>query len=74
MEKYIDIVISEYNKWKFHPYKIELSIQIADILMKLNRREDAKAFYHFFKDSNTSEKQMAAWFQDIIARLEKEFS
>ena len=74
MAKYIDTVISEYNKWKFHPYKIELSILIADILMKLNRREDARHFYLFFKDSNTSEKQMAAWLQDIIARLENEFT
>ena len=70
MREYIDTVINEYNKWKYHPYKIEISIFIADVLMKLNRKEEAKHFFLFFKNSNTSEMQMSAWMQFTINMLE----
>ena len=74
MTKYIDIVITEYDKLKYHPYKIELSIFIADILMKLNRKDEAKRFYLFFKSSNTSEKQMSSWMQYTIDMLRNTFN
>ena len=47
--EYIDIVITEFRQWKNHPFKVNLSIEIMHILLCLDRKEDAKEFYLFFK-------------------------
>lgn len=38
--------------------------------MCLDRREDAKEFLQFFKNSGVSESQMSSWARDEITALE----
>lgn len=70
IEEYIDTIIGEFRSWKNHPFKVELSIEIAHILMCLDRREDAKKFLQFFKNSGVLEYQMSSWVRDEITALE----
>ena len=70
IEEYIDTIIGEFRSWKNHPFKVELSIEIAHILMCLDRKEDAKEFLQFFKNSGVSESQMSSWARDEITALE----
>lgn len=73
IEEHIDTLMSEVRSWKHHPFKVELSIGIARVLMCLERRDEAKEFYQIFKDSGMAETQMAAWARNSIAALEAEF-
>lgn len=72
IREHIDTIIAAFRSWKNHPFKVELSIEIAHILMCLDRREEAGEFLQFFKDSNVSELQMASWARQDIAALELE--
>ena len=72
--KYIGIVISEFRSWRNHPYKVDLSVEIARVLMYLNRRNEAKEFYDYFISSGAVESQMPSWMRDDIAALKNEFS
>ena len=73
VREYIDVIIDEFRSWNNHPFKVDLSIEIARLLMCLDRRDDAKEFYMFLKKSGVSEHQMAAWAREEIQRLEAEF-
>lgn len=70
IREYIDTVIGEFRSWKNHPIKVELSIEIAHLLMCLDRRKEAKEFLQYFKDSGVSENHMVAWVKEEIAMLE----
>lgn len=70
IREYIDTIIDEFKRWKNHPFKIELSIEIAHILMCLDRRNEAREFFQFYKDSGVSENQMTSWAREEIAALE----
>lgn len=72
IREHIDTIITEFKSWKNHPFKVGLSIEIAHILMCLDRKEESKEYLQFFKDSGVSENQMASWARDEIAALEKE--
>lgn len=72
IREHIDTIISEFRSWKNHPFKVELSIEIAHLLMCLDRKEEAKEFLQFFRDSGVSENQMASWVREEIAALEVE--
>lgn len=73
IEEYIDVIIDEFHLWKNHPFKLNLCIPIANILMSLGRRNEAKEFYKFFVDSGVSSRQFASWINDDIEMLKKEF-
>ena len=73
LKEYIDIVITEFRQWKNHPFKVNLSIEIMHILLCLDRKEDAKEFYLFFKRSGVSEMQLASWAREDLADMENEF-
>lgn len=72
IREHIDTVICEFRKWKNHPFKIELSIEIAHILMCLERNEEAKEFYLYFKNSGISEMQMASWAREDLSAMKKD--
>ena len=72
IREHIDTIIGEFRNWRNHPFKVELSIEIARLLMCLDRRDDAKEFLQYFKDSGVSENHMAAWAKEEIAALEVE--
>lgn len=72
IKEHIDTIIKEFRLWKNHPFKVDLSVEIAHILLCLERKEEAKEFIQFFKDSGVSENQMAAWVRDEVTALESE--
>lgn len=72
IQEHIDTIIREFHSWRNHPFKVDLSIEIAHLLMCLGRRNDAKEFLQYFKDSGVSENHMAAWAKEEIAALEVE--
>lgn len=72
IREHIDTIIAEFRSWKNHPFKVELSIEIAHLLMCLERKDEAKEFLQFFKDSGVSENQMASWAREEIAALDIE--
>lgn len=71
IKEYIDIVIDEFNQWKNHPFKIDLSIEIMHLLMCLGRTDEAEDFYHFFLNSGVSEMQMASWAREDLLEMKK---
>ena len=70
--KHIDIVIAEFRSWKNHPYKVELSIEIARILMALERPNEAREFLQFFNNSGVSVYQLSSSMREIVIGLKKE--
>lgn len=72
IREHIDEVIREFRSWKNHPFKVDLSVEIAHILMCLDRKEEAKEFLLFFKNSGVSEMQMASWVREEITALSAE--
>ena len=73
IEKYIEIIITDYHKWQNHPIKLDFSLHIAYILASLDRKQEAEGFYRFFVDSKISINQYAAWMQKEYAMLEQLF-
>lgn len=74
IKEHIDKIIEEFQSWKNHPFKIELSVEIARILVCIDRREEAKEFLLFFKNSGVSEMQMASWVREEIEALNAELN
>lgn len=74
IKEHIDKIMTEFRSWKNHPFKVDLSIEIAHILVCLDRKEEAKEFFMFFKNSGVSEMQMASWARAEIAALEVELA
>lgn len=74
IQEHIDELIAEFHSWKNHPYKVNLSIGIARILMCLDRKQEAMEFLRFFKESGVSDMQMASWVRDTIKALDAELS
>lgn len=74
IREHIDTIIAEFRSWKNHPFKVELSIEIAHLLMCLDRKNEAKEFFQFFKNSGVSVNQMASWAREEIAALEMELN
>lgn len=72
IREHIDKIMDEFRSWKNHPFKIDLSIEIAKNLMYLDRKDEAREFYLFFKNSGVSENQMASWIREDIKALETE--
>ena len=73
IEKYIEIIITDYHKWQNHPIKLDFSLHIAYILASLDRKQEAEGFYRFFVDSKISINQYVAWMQKEYAMLEQLF-
>lgn len=74
IREHIDKVIEEFRSWKNHPYKVELSVEIAHILVCIDRREEAKEFLLFFKDSGVSERHMSSWAREEAEALSIELN
>ncbi len=72
IREHIDTIITEFRSWKNHPFKVDLSIEIAHLLMCLDRKDEAKEFLQFFKGSGVSENQLASWAREEVAALESE--
>ncbi len=72
--EHIETILAEFRNWKNHSFKVDLSIEIAHLLMCLDRKEEAKAFLQFFKDSCVSENQMASCAREEMAALEVELA
>lgn len=73
IEEKLGVIMPEVRKWQNHPAKWEQSLHIAHLLMCLNRREEAKEFYGYFKAGKMAVGQYSAWFQDECRLLEAEF-
>ena len=74
ISEYIEKVIQEFDTWKAHPAKIEMSIFITHILVCLNRKNEAKRFYQYHKDSGVSELQFASWFRNQVSSFDDLFN
>lgn len=70
----VNSLIGLYENWQKHPMKIQLSIGIATTLMCLDRRDEAKAFWDFFKANKLSPEHFKPWYRKYIGMLETEFA
>lgn len=74
MRKYIDVVIKEWKSWKSHPAKVDFCMEIAHNLMCLDRRDEAREFWQYFKDSGVAPERLSAWAREDVAALDREFA
>ena len=72
IKEYIDTVIHEFDSWKNHPCKVEMSIEIAKLLCWIGRQNDAERFLQFFDESGVSERQFAQWFRNDVNVLRQD--
>ena len=70
--EYIDTVIHEFDSWKNHPCKVEMSIEIAKLLCWIGRQNDAERFLIFFDESGVREGQFAQWFRNDVNVLRQD--
>ena len=72
IRKYIDIVLDEMKKWKNHPAKIDLSAEIAHVLLCIGRKAEAREIFEFFTRSGVSIHQFSSWMKEEMQALSKE--
>ncbi len=76
-EKYlnenIEVLMKEFDAWKSHPAKIEMSIFITHILVCLGRKEEAERFYNYYKEAGVSNLQFTSWFRNQVKSLDTYF-
>jgi hypothetical protein len=73
MEEKLNFVIAEYDNLQNHPAKLSHAIHIAHLLMFFQRREEAKKYYEFFRNSGISIKHYASWMQEEYQALRQAF-
>lgn len=69
----LDGLIELYDNWKSHPIKVEYSVVIAATLMKLDRKNEAKVYWDFYKNSKLARAHFVPWFRKYLEMLEEEF-
>ena len=72
IKEYLDTIITELKKWKHHPAKLDISIEIAHLLICMGRDEEAKDFLSFFTESGVASGQFSYWMRTEIAALKSE--
>lgn len=70
----IEIAINEWHQISEHPAKVDIGIHIAHFLMALEKKNEAREFYMYYKNSGVGKNQLADWMRDDIAELDSVFS
>jgi hypothetical protein len=74
VQSYLEYAIEIWHQLKNHPYKIESSGIIANILCLIGKKVESKEFFDYYKNSGISDYQMASWFRDYIREVNLDLS
>ena len=65
----IDKALTAFETWKNHPFKVELSIELAHLCMAIERYDDAEKMIRFFDSTKVSSKQFAISAREDVAAI-----
>ena len=73
LRKYIGTALEEFDELKDHPFKADMSVELAQLLIRIGGHDDeAQRMIDYFEKTHLSPNQFSAWFRLDYLMIKKD--